>query len=294
VQKDVGNIDASLATPRAVQQLISEHGFVFRRSLGQNFLVDGNVLRNIVRAAQITRKDTVIEIGAGIGTLTRALASTAERVLAIEIDARLHPILQETVERYGNVEVLAHDALKLDWQVLWDDYDLKQAKLVANLPYYITSPLLVNVLTEELPWDNLTVMMQREVAERLTAKRGTKSYGTLTVLASYYSDVEICQIVPPTVFMPQPDVDSAVVRFTMRPYTLEVHDPALLWRVIKASFAQRRKTLGNNLAAALSGILTKAELESILQALGIDSRRRAETLSLQEFVVLVNRLEDCI
>ena len=284
-------IDASLASPRAVRQLIGAHGFSFRRSLGQNFLVDGNVLRNIIRAAEITADDTVVEIGAGIGTLTRALASVARRVLAIEIDARLHPVLHETMTHYGNIELLAQDALQLDWEGLWRDYGLTQAKLVANLPYYITSPLLINLLTEELPWESLTVMMQREVAERLTARPATKAYGTITVLASYYSDVEIFQIVSPTVFMPQPGVDSAIVKFTMRPSGLEAVDPALLWRVIKAGFAQRRKTLINALAAApLGDTMTKTALREILLTCGIDPERRAETLTPQDFVVLANQL----
>ncbi|NMB24390.1 MAG: 16S rRNA (adenine(1518)-N(6)/adenine(1519)-N(6))-dimethyltransferase RsmA [Firmicutes bacterium] len=286
-------VDASLASPRAVRELIETYGFTFRRSLGQNFLVDGNVLRSIIRTADVRADDTIVEIGAGIGTLTRALASCAKRVLTIEIDTRLHPILHETMTHYDNIELLTLDALALDWRGLWQDYELTQAKVVANLPYYITSPLLVNLLTAELPWESLVVMMQREVAERLVAKPATKAYGTITVLASYYSNVEICQIVPPTVFMPQPAVDSAIVKFTMGRSKVEVVDSALLWQVIKAGFAQRRKTLINSLAATpLGGTIAKSTWRKILLECGIDPQRRAETLTMEDFVVLTNKLSD--
>ena len=292
VKVEPHNIDTSLATPTAVRQLVASHGFIFRKSLGQNFLIDGNTLRNIIRAAEVSKDDTVIEIGAGIGTLTRALASCARHVLALEIDARLHPILQETLIPYDNVKIVAEDALRVDWHGFWEKYELSRAKLVANLPYYITSPLLLNIFFQDLALDTITVMVQKEVAERFTANPGTKAYGTLTILAGYYSKVEICQIVPPTVFMPPPEVDSAILKFTMRPYRLEAADPALLRRVVKAGFGQRRKTIANALSQGLGNTIPKAKLQDILQSCDISPQRRAETLDLQDFVVLSNRLAE--
>lgn len=285
-------IDTSLASPAAVRRAMEEHDFTFRRSLGQHFLVDGNTLRNIIRAAQVTEDDTVIEIGAGIGTLTRALASVAHRVLAMEIDARLQPILKDTMDQYDNVGILSADALKLDWTDFWEKHGLGRAKLVANLPYYVTSPLLLNLFSESVPLESITVMIQREVAERFTAASGTKSYGTLTVLASYYSEVEIRHIVPPTVFMPRPEVDSAIVKFTLRPYVLEATDPDLLWDVVNWGFGQRRKTLANALASNLGHTIPKGRLRDILRSCGIAPERRAETLSVEDFVVLTNRLAE--
>ncbi|NMB46946.1 MAG: 16S rRNA (adenine(1518)-N(6)/adenine(1519)-N(6))-dimethyltransferase RsmA [Firmicutes bacterium] len=286
------DIDATLASPAAVHRLIAAHGFTFRRSLGQNFLIDGNILRSIIGAAQVTEEDVVIEIGAGLGTLTRALASTAGSVLAMEIDARLHPILEETVGQYDNVEIVAEDALGIDWSNFWATYGLFRAKVVANLPYYITSPLLLNLFWQEVPLDSITIMVQREVAERFTAQPATKAYGTLTVLAGYYSEVGIHQIVPPTVFMPSPEVESAIVKFTMRPYVLQAVNPALLWKVVKAGFGQRRKTLPNALASNLGDTIPKAELQDILRSCDISTQRRAETLSLHEFVVLANKIAE--
>lgn len=284
------NIDTSLATPTAVRRLVAAHGFTFRKSLGQNFLIDGNTLRNIIQAAEVSEADTVIEIGAGIGTLTRALASSARHVLALEIDARLHPILQETLSPYENVRIVAEDALKVDWHDFWGKYGLSRAKIVANLPYYITSPLLLDIFFQDLALDSITVMVQKEVAERFTANPGTKAYGTLTILAGYYSEVELCHIVPATVFMPPPEVDSAILKFTMRPYMLEAADPALLWQVVKAGFSQRRKTIANALSQGLGNTIPKAKLQDILQSCGISPQRRAETLDLRDFVVLTNQL----
>jgi 16S rRNA (adenine1518-N6/adenine1519-N6)-dimethyltransferase len=292
VKVDPKSIDTTLASQTAVRRLVDAHGFTFRKSLGQNFLVDGNILRNIIRAAAVSKDDTVVEIGAGIGTLTRALASTAGRVLAMEIDARLHPILDETIAQYNNVEIVAEDALKVDWSSFWEAYGLSRAKLVANLPYYITSPLLLNLFSQNAAFDSITVMVQREVAERFTAQPSTKAYGTLTVLAGYHSDVEICQSVPPTVFMPSPDVDSAIVKFTMRPYVIEAADPALFWKVVKAGFGQRRKTLTNALSSILGDTIRKAELQDVLRSCDISPQQRAETLSPQDFVVLANRLAE--
>lgn len=289
---DPRNIDTTLATPTAVRRLVTTHGFTFRKSLGQNFLIDGNILRSIIRAAAVSRTDTVIEIGAGVGTLTRALASTSKRVLALEIDARLQPILKETVAQYNNVEIIAEDALKVDWHDFWETYGLSRAKLVSNLPYYITSPLLLNLFSQNVALDTITVMVQREVAERFTAEPGTKAYGTPTVLASYYSDVAICQVVPPTVFMPPPEVDSAIIKFTMRPYSIEAVDPALFWRVVKAGFGQRRKTLTNALSSILGDTIPKAKLKDIMRSCDISPQQRAETLSPRDFVVLTNKLTE--
>lgn len=285
-------VDTSLASPKAVNELIEAHGFTFRRSLGQNFLIDGNILRSIVHIADINQTDTVVEIGAGIGTLTRALASLAKRVFALEIDQRLNPVLADTVAQYDNVELHNADALEMDWQAFWLEHNLGKVKLVANLPYYITSPLLINLFEAELPLEKMVVMMQREVAERLVAEPGTKAYGTISVLANYYSDVKVCQIVPPTVFMPRPAVDSAVVMFTINHNKHETVDGALLWQVIKAGFAQRRKTLINSMASAspFKGSIEKTELRSLLESSGIEPDVRAERLNVDDFVTLTSRL----
>mgnify|MGYP003789445741 CR=1 FL=1 len=283
-------VDTALAAPTAVRRLADKYGFTFRKSLGQNFLIDGNILRKIIQIAEIDKADTVIEVGAGIGTLTRALGSTAGCVLALEVDRRLEPILQETVGHYDNVEVIWEDALKLDWSRFQELYGLSHVKFVANLPYYITSPLLVNLFQESSFLESITVMVQREVGERFTAEAGTKAYGTLTVLAGYYSEVEICQIVPPTVFMPPPDVESAVVKFTLRPFEVEAVDPALFWTTVKAAFSQRRKTLANSLASSLRPSVSKTAIGTILHSCGISPERRAETLTVRDFVVLANEL----
>lgn len=285
-----GSIDTSLATPAAVRKIIKKHGFVFRKSLGQNFLVDGNILHKIITAAGVEGKDTVIEIGPGIGTLTRALAGRAGRVLAIEIDEHLREILTHTVGNCNNVHIIAGDALSLDWQVFWRDYCIQRAKVVANLPYYISSSLLINLLTAELPLSGITVMLQKEVAERLTALPGSRIYGALTVIVQYYSEPDVLFRVPPTVFLPRPEVESAVVRLKLRSRRQGVASTGLLQRVVKAGFARRRKTLVNSLAGEFGSLISKAELKSILRECGIDPGRRAETLTVQEFVGLTNKL----
>ena len=288
--RSVDTVDTTLATPAAVRRLAAKYGFTFRKSLGQNFLIDGNILRKIIQIAEIGKSDTVIEVGAGIGTLTRALGSTAGRVLALEVDRRLGPILQETVSDYDNVELIWEDALELDWRRFQELHGLSRVKLVANLPYYITSPLLVNLFQQSSFLESMTVMVQREVGERFTAEPGTKAYGTLTVLAGYYSEVEICQIVPPTVFVPPPEVESAIVKFTFRPPEVEAVDPTLLWTTVNAAFNQRRKTVANSLASSLKPSVSKVEIHAILHACGIAPERRAETLTVGDFVKLANQL----
>mgnify|MGYP000981598047 CR=1 FL=1 len=287
-------MENKLSNPKKTIEIIKKYEFAFQKKFGQNFLIDPHVLDKIIKAAGVTKDDCVLEIGPGIGTMTQYLAEAARKVVAVEIDTHLIPILEETLKDYDNITVINDDILKVDIKQLTDQYNNgKPIKVVANLPYYITSPLLVNLLTAELPWESLVVMMQREVAERLVAKPATKAYGTITVLASYYSNVEICQIVPPTVFMPQPAVDSAIVKFTMGRSKVEVVDSALLWQVIKAGFAQRRKTLINSLAATpLGGTIAKSTWRKILLECGIDPQRRAETLTMEDFVVLTNKLSD--
>lgn len=283
-----------IATPIRTQEILKKYGFSFKKSLGQNFLIDPNILRNIVGHADLTKDSAAIEIGPGIGALTEHLAREAGHVVSFEIDQRLLPVLEDTLSPYDNIDIVHSDILKADVKTIIDTKlaDYKDIMVVANLPYYVTTPILMKLLMEELPLRGMVVMMQKEVADRISAKPGTKAYGSLSIAVQYYMSAEIAMIVPRTVFMPQPNVDSAVLRL-LRHETppVSVIDEDFFFTVTKASFAQRRKTIQNNLQSQLpSG---KANKEAILEALeeaGIDPRRRGETLSLEEFA----KLADCL
>lgn len=283
-----------IATPNRTKDIVEKYGFSFKKSLGQNFLIDTNVLNRIVDHAEIGSESGAIEIGPGIGALTEQLAKRAEKVVAFEIDQRLLPILDETLAPYGNVTVINKDVLKADVHEVFNEQfeEGQDVMVVANLPYYITTPILFKLLEEKLPVRGFVVMMQKEVGDRLAAKPGTKEYGSLSIAIQYYTEVETVMTVPRTVFVPQPNVDSAIIRLLKRPKpVVEVTDETFFFEVVRASFAQRRKTLMNNLSNNLNGFPKDKELlDRILTEVGIDPKRRGETLSIEEFATLSNAL----
>ena len=287
-------MDKDIATPVRTKSIMKKYGFSFKKSLGQNFLIDTNILKKIVEFAHINDKTGAIEIGPGIGALTEQLARNSKKVVAFEIDQRLLPILNDTLSPYENVKIIHQDVLEADVQeVLDQDFEnIDDIMVVANLPYYVTTPIIMKLLEERLPIRGIVVMLQKEVADRISAKPGTKNYGSLSIAVQYYTEAEIVMIVPKTVFVPQPNVDSAVIRLTTRerPAVL-VKDEQFFFQVTRSSFAQRRKTLLNNLTSQLpDGKQKKEEILHALDASGIDPSRRGETLSLEEFGRLSDEL----
>lgn len=283
-----------IATPVRTKEILQKYGFAFKKSLGQNFLIDPNILKNITEYAGLTKDSGAIEIGPGIGALTEHLARKSKKVLAFEIDQRLLPILADTLSPYDNVNIIHEDILKADIQHIVDEEfkDVDDIMVVANLPYYVTTPIIIKLLTERLPLRGIVVMLQKEVADRIGAKPGTKEYGSLSIAIQYYTRAETVMIVPKTVFMPQPNVDSAVIRLTLHDKPIvEVDDEEFFFQVTRASFAQRRKTILNNLTSQLpNGKALKEVISETLEGLGIDPSRRGETLSIQEFASLSNAL----
>ena len=283
-----------IATPSRTKEIMKEHGFSFKKSLGQNFLTEPNILRNIAGAAELTKEDYVIEIGPGIGALTEHLARNAAHVLAFEIDQRLISVLDDTLSPYDNVTVINEDILKADVETIVSEIFPKDAtiKVVANLPYYITTPIMMHLLMSNLDIEMMVVMMQKEVADRITAVPKTKAYGSLSIAVQYYMDAELAFIVPKTAFVPQPNVDSAIIKLVKRERPrVDVTDEDFFFRVSKSGFAQRRKTLWNNLVSHFGKEEeTKKWLEVSLEESGIDPKRRGETLSLEEFGTLANAL----
>ncbi|MGP4042527.1 16S rRNA (adenine(1518)-N(6)/adenine(1519)-N(6))-dimethyltransferase RsmA [Gracilibacillus sp. D59] len=281
----------AIATPKRTKGILEKYGFSFKKSLGQNFLIDVNILKNIIHNAGITKDINTIEIGPGIGALTEQLAIAANKVVAFEIDGRLLPILEDTLQTYDNVDVINQDILKADFEKVWGDYfqDEKPVKVVANLPYYITTPILMQLLMANLPISSITVMIQKEVAERMAAVENTKEYGSLSIAIQYYTEASVKMIVPKTVFMPQPRVDSAVLHLEKRetpPVTVE--DEEFFFQLVQASFQQRRKTLRNNLSRHFKDKLSKPEIEQGFEHVGIDGTRRGESLDIKEFAALAN------
>ena len=283
-----------IATPVRTKEILVKYGFSFKKSLGQNFLIDTNILRNIVDYAELTDQSAAIEIGPGIGALTEQLAKRSKKVVAFEIDQRLIPILEDTLSPYDNTTIIHQDILKANVQeVIQQELNgMDDVMVVANLPYYVTTPIIMKLLEERLPIRGIVVMLQKEVAERIAAKPSTKSYGSLSIAIQYYTKPETVMIVPKTVFMPQPNVDSAVIRLTRREEPLvSVISEDFFFTVTRGSFAQRRKTLLNNLTSQLPAGKEKKDL--ILTALsqaGIDPGRRGESLSIEEFAVLSDAL----
>lgn len=270
-----------LYKPHRVVEILDRYGFKFSKSLGQNFLIDGNIVRKIVDVAEVEGKN-VLEIGPGLGTLTEELAMRAKKVLAIEIDKKLIPVHEETL-KLDNVKVIYDDFLKLDLKILEEEFDGESFVVVSNLPYYVTTPILTRII-EQTRAESITVMVQKEVARRFSAKPSTKDYGSLSVFVQFYSDVKYEFDVPSTVFMPRPRVDSGVVRFKLKD-DLAVIDREKLFKIVKASFSKRRKTIINSLSTYGFDI-GKDIIENVLKISNIDSKRRAETLTPEEFIVL--------
>ncbi len=282
-----------IATPNRTKEILKKYGFSFKKSLGQNFLIDTNVLNNIVDCAGLETSSGAIEIGPGIGALTEQIAKRCEKVVAFEIDQRLLPILNETLAPYPHVNIVHSDVLKADiHSVIKENFKEGQdLMVVANLPYYVTTPILLKLLEEKLPIRGIVVMIQKEVAERIAAKPGTKEYGSLSIATQYYAEATTELIVPKTVFVPQPNVDSAVLKLTLRSEpAVDLEDESFFFQLVKASFAQRRKTLMNNLTHNLFTKNEKEKLELKMQECGIDPSRRGETLSMDEFAALANAL----
>ena len=282
-----------LSNPKETIQVLQKHEFQFKKKFGQNFLIDPHVLDKIVDAAQITKDDFVLEIGPGIGTLTQYLCENARQVLAVEIDDKLIPILKETLQPYDNVEVLHGDILKQDIQQIADTYnDGKPIKVVANLPYYITTPIIMELFESHVPLANVTVMVQKEVADRMKAEPGTKDYGALSLAVQYYAKPYIAAFVPPNCFMPRPNVGSAVIRLDcLARVPVEVHNEKLMFRLIRASFNQRRKILQNGIANSAELSFTKEQAARAIEQAGFDVRIRGEKLGLEEFARLADELE---
>ncbi|QCJ40476.1 16S rRNA (adenine(1518)-N(6)/adenine(1519)-N(6))-dimethyltransferase RsmA [Bacillus sp. S3] len=287
-------MNKDIATPIRTRAILEKYGFSFKKSLGQNFLIDTNILKKIVSFADLTENSGAIEIGPGIGALTEQLARSSKKTVAFEIDQRLLPILQDTLSPYENVKIIHKDVLEADVHaVMTEEFaGIDDIMVVANLPYYVTTPIIMKLLEEQLPIRGIVCMLQKEVADRISAKPGTKDYGSLSIAVQYYTEAETVMIVPKTVFVPQPNVDSAVIRLTRREQpAVAVKDEAFFFQVTKASFAQRRKTLLNNLTSGLlEGKQKKEEILAALQASSIEPSRRGETLSLEEFGRLADEL----
>ncbi|PHK48874.1 16S rRNA (adenine(1518)-N(6)/adenine(1519)-N(6))-dimethyltransferase RsmA [Staphylococcus edaphicus] len=285
-----------IATPTRTKALLNQYGFNFKKSLGQNFLIDVNIIHNIIEASDIDEQTGIIEVGPGMGSLTEQLAKSAKKVVAFEIDQRLIPVLKDTMEPYDNVTVINEDILKADIARYVTEHlaDCEKIMVVANLPYYITTPILLNLMQQKLPIDGYVVMMQKEVGERLNAQVGTKAYGSLSIVAQYYTETSKVLTVPKSVFLPPPNVDSIVVKLMKRETPIvDIDDENKFFKMTKAAFSQRRKTINNNYQSLF--VDGKAHKEKILEWLGvagIDPRRRGETLSIKEFANLYNELQN--
>lgn len=283
---------AWIGNPKSTAEIIKKHNFSFRKDYGQNFLIDDNILRNIISAAGVTKDDCVLEIGPGIGTMTQYLCEAAKRVVAVEIDKALIPILGETLSEYDNVEVINEDVLKLDLnQIVKEKNDGKPIKVVANLPYYITTPIIMGLFEKDVPIESITVMIQKEVADRMQVGPGTKDYGALSLAVQYYSKPEVMLNVSPNCFMPVPKVGSSVIKLTRyenRP--VEVKDDKLMFRVIRAAFNQRRKTLANALKNSPEIALDKEQVENVINEVGFSPTVRGEALTLEEFARLSDKV----
>lgn len=281
-----------LGNPANTIEILQKYGFRFQKKFGQNFLIDPHVLEKIVRAADISEDDCVMEIGPGIGTLTQYLARYAREVFAVEIDKNLIPILTEdTLKDWDNITVINEDCLKVDMKQLVEEHNGgKPVKVVANLPYYITTPILMELLEKHVPFESITVMVQKEVADRMQAGPGSKDYGALSLAVQYYTVPEIMANVPPNCFIPRPNVGSAVIRLKGRTEEnrVQVQDEHLMFRLIRASFAQRRKTLMNGLRNSQELDFSKEEIEKVIQDCGLPAAVRGEALTLEQFAQLAD------
>lgn len=286
-----------IATVKRTKEILQKHNFSFKKSLGQNFLVDRNILDQIVTAAQLTNDSGVIEVGPGFGALTERLAEQAQKIVAFEIDERLLPILAEVLHAYPNVTVIHADVMQTNLTEAHQKHFQagQDVMVVANLPYYVTTPIIMKILAEQLPIRGIVCMIQKEVAERISASPGTKEYGSLSLAVNYYAQAETVFTVPSHVFIPKPKVDSAVLKLVMhKKRPVMVHDEPLFFTVIKAAFAQRRKTVLNSLALNLQASIPKATIGQLLNACDIDPVRRGETLTMKEFARLSNAIYENI
>lgn len=284
----------TLGNPQKTIEIIQKYEFAFQKKFGQNFLIDTHVLDKIIAAAGVTKEDCVLEIGPGIGTMTQYLAESARHVVAVEIDSNLIPILNETLADYDNVTVIHGDILKVDVNQIIEQYNEGHPiKVVANLPYYITTPIIMGLFEGMVPIDNITVMVQKEVADRMQVGPGSKDYGALSLAVQYYAEPYIVANVPPNCFMPRPGVGSAVIRLTRHKTSpVEVKEPDLMFRLIRASFNQRRKTLQNGLNNSQEVAFSKEQIIKAIESLGLSPSVRGETLTLEQFAALSNSFTD--
>lgn len=283
-------MNQKLSDPKKTIEVIQKYQFAFQKRFGQNFLIDAHVLEKIVSAAGITKDDCVLEIGPGIGTMTQYLAESAGQVIAVEIDTNLLPILTDTLKDYSNVKVINQDILKVDINELVKEYNNgRPIKVVANLPYYITTPIIMGLFESNVPIDNITVMVQKEVADRMQVGPGSKDYGALSLAVQYYASPYIVANVPPNCFIPRPNVGSAVIRLTRyQEPPVQLKDPKLMFKLIRASFNQRRKTLQNGLNNSPEISFSKEEITKAIESLGVSPSVRGEALSLEQFAQLAN------
>ena len=282
----------TLGNPKNTIEILNKYKFVFQKKFGQNFLIDEHVLGKIIRSAEITEDDFVVEIGPGIGTLTQYLAASAREVAAIEIDDALIPILEDTLSAYDNVTVIHEDVLKVDLCKLAEEKNGgKPIKVVANLPYYITTPIIMGLFENHVPVESITIMVQKEVADRMKTGPGSKDYGALSLAVQYYAKPELVANVPPNCFMPRPRVGSAVIRLTRHAEVpVQAEDEKLMFQMIRASFNQRRKTLVNGLGNAPELHIPKEMTTEVLDEIGLSASVRGEALTLEQFAELSNRI----
>ena len=286
--------EPTLGNPQNTIEVLQKYHFNFQKKFGQNFLIDTHVLDKIISAAGITKDDFVLEIGPGIGTMTQYLACAAREVVAVEIDKNLIPILEDTLQGFENVSVINEDILKVDIAALAEEKNQgKPIKVVANLPYYITTPIIMGLFEKHVPLESITVMVQKEVADRMQVGPGTKDYGALSLAVQYYAEPYIVANVPPNCFMPRPSVGSAVIRLTRhKEMPVQVKDEKLMFQLIRASFNQRRKTLANGLKNSPELQFSKEEIETAIASLGKGASVRGEALTLEEFAKLANSFTD--
>lgn len=284
---------AYLGNPSATNEILNKYNLSAQKRYGQNFLIDSNVLRKIVESAGVTKEDTVLEIGPGIGTLTQFLCEAASKVISVEIDKAMIPVLNDTLSEYDNITIVNEDILKVDIPKLLKENGAKSVKVVANLPYYITTPIIMELLEKDAPIESITVMIQKEVAERMQTGPGSKDYGALSLAVAFYSKAEVKMTVSPNCFIPRPNVDSAVIRMDkLKEPPVSVKDRDLMLKIIKGAFEQRRKTLTNALSHSVSFKTDKEKVEEALEKMGKKTNIRGEELNLSEFALLSDILSN--
>ena len=288
-------MQTELSSAKTTKNIIQKYGFKLTKSLGQNFLINENILNEIIEAADITKDDVVLEIGTGIGTLTSKLCERAKRVVAVEIDKNLLPILNETLSAYQNIDIINKDILKTDINEELKSLGINQkVKVVANLPYYITTPIIMKILEEKVNVSVMVLMLQKEVANRINAQHSTKDYGSLSIAVQYYCDTQIICKVPKNSFIPEPNVDSLVIKLTVNEKRkVEIEDEELFFKLVRGSFAKRRKTILNSLTG-YEDLADKEKLEKLFEISQIDSKRRGETLTIQEFAKLTQNYKNVL